>query len=146
MDLVNLGFSGSAKGEPLMAETIAKMEMSAFVLDYDHNAPNPEHLQATHENFFKVIRAAQPELPIIMITKPAPVPLRSTPVRKEIIRTTYQNAVAAGDRNVWFIDGEALLGTEDRDACTVDGTHPNDIGNLRMADGIEPILRQALGL
>ena len=30
--------------------------------------------------------------------------------------------------------------------CTVDGTHPNDIGFLRMADGIEPVLRQALGL
>lgn len=142
--IVNLGFSGSAKGEPLMAQIIAGMDMSAFVMDYDHNAPSPEHLEKTHESFFQTVRQANPELPIIMVSKPSTTKL--TAVRKEIIRRTYQNAVATGDKNVWFIDGETLFGTTDRDACTVDGTHPNDIGFLRMADTIEPVLRQALGL
>lgn len=144
-EIINLGFSGSAKGEPLMAETIANMEMSAFVLDYDHNAPSPEHLANTHEPFFQTIRKANPELPIIMISRPSPNH-KMTPVRKEIVRRTYENAVAAGDNKVWFIDGESLFGGRDRDACTVDGTHPNDLGFLRMADGIEPVLRLALGL
>jgi hypothetical protein len=40
----NFGFAGNAKGEDYMAEEIASLELSAFVLDYDHNAPNPEHL------------------------------------------------------------------------------------------------------
>ena len=142
--VINLGFSGSAKGEPLMAETIAAMDMSAFVMDYDHNAPTIEHLEMTHEPFFKIIREKNPQLPVIMITKPNSAP--TTAARKEIIRRTYQNAVAAGDKNVWFIDGEAMYGTEDRDACSVDGVHPNDIGFLRMANAIEPTLRQALGL
>ena len=51
-DYINLGFSGSAKGEIPVAEFIAEQSMSAFVYDYDHNAPNPEHLAATHEAFF----------------------------------------------------------------------------------------------
>jgi len=143
--IVNLGFSGSAKGEPQMAQTIANMEMSAFILDYDHNAPSPEHLEKTHASFFQTVRQAKPDLPIIMISRVSPNH-RMTCVRKKIVRRTYENAVAAGDKNVYFIDGEALFGTTDRDACTVDGTHPNDIGFLRMADGIEPTLRQALGL
>lgn len=146
VDLVNLGFSGSAKGEPLMAETIAKMDMAAFVMDYDHNAPNIAHLEKTHEAFFKIIRAAQPELPIILLSRPATLPLSITAPRKQIIQNTYNNAVAAGDKKVWFIDGEALMGDTDRDACTVDRVHPNDIGFLRMADGVTPVLRQALGL
>jgi hypothetical protein len=33
--VVNLGFCGNAKGEPEMAELISKLDMSAFVLDYD---------------------------------------------------------------------------------------------------------------
>ena len=143
--IVNLGFSGSGRGEPLMAQTIADMDISAFVMDYDHNAPTPEHLEKTHEPFFKTVRQKNPQLPVIMISRQSPNH-KMTPVRKEIIRRTYENAIAAGDKHVYFIDGETLLGTTDRDACTVDGTHPNDIGFLRMADGIEPVLRQALGL
>lgn len=144
-EVINLGFSGSAKGEPLMAQTIAGMQMSAFVLDYDHNAPSPEHLEKTHEPFFQTIRRANPELPIIMISRPSPNH-KMTAVRKEIVYRTYQNAVASGDQKVWFIDGETLFGSTDRDACTVDGTHPNDLGFLRMANTIEPVLRKALEL
>ncbi|MBQ6839238.1 MAG: hypothetical protein IJO45_00920 [Oscillospiraceae bacterium] len=143
--IINLGFSGSGRGEPLMAQTIADMDMSAFVMDYDHNAPSPEHLEKTHEPFFKIIREKVPTLPIIMISRVSPNH-KMTSVRREIIRCTYNNAITAGDKNVYFIDGETLFGTTDRDACTVDGTHPNDLGFLRMADGIEPVLRQALDL
>ena len=49
-DYVNLGFSGNAKGEPAIAEYIAGLEMSVFVYDYDHNAPNPEHLAADRKS------------------------------------------------------------------------------------------------
>ena len=60
---INLGFSGCGKGEPAVAEAIAELDLAAFVLDYDHNAPTVEHLEATHSNFFKIIRAKHPELP-----------------------------------------------------------------------------------
>ncbi|MBQ7935868.1 MAG: hypothetical protein IJ333_05915, partial [Clostridia bacterium] len=59
-DYINLGFSGNAKGEPAMAEYIAKQEMSVFVCDYDHNAPNAEYLEQTHLPFYRIVRAAQP--------------------------------------------------------------------------------------
>lgn len=140
----NLGFSGSAKGEAEMAHIIAGLSMSAFVLDYDHNAPTLPHLQATHEPFFQIIRRAQPELPIIMLTKPNLV--GNFAQRRDVIRRTYENAIAAGDKYVWFIDGQKLFGEDDRDACTVDGVHPNDLGFLRMANAVEPVLRRALGI
>ena len=35
-DYINLGFSGNAKGELQMAEYISKIDMSAFVYDYDY--------------------------------------------------------------------------------------------------------------
>ena len=37
---------------------------------------------------------------------------------------------------MYFIDGEELFGDEDRDNCTVDGCHPNDLGFYRMAKRI----------
>ena len=51
-DYINLGFSGNAKGEQTMAEYIKNLDMSIFVMDYDHNAPNPEYLRETHEKMF----------------------------------------------------------------------------------------------
>ncbi len=146
-DHINLGFSGSGRGEENMAEYIATLPMSAFVMDYDHNAPNPEHLQKTHIRFYEIIRKAQPELPIIMVSMPDTD--RSTAeadVRRSIIMNTYLTARSNGDKKVWFIDGRTLFGGRDRDCCTMDGCHPNDLGFYRMAESIYPVVKEALGL
>lgn len=65
-------------------------------------------------------------------------------MRRDIIRATYEHAVNAGDKNVYFIDGESYFGTEDRDACIVDRTHPTDLGFYRMTQVIEPVIRKIL--
>ncbi|MFA6290310.1 MAG: SGNH/GDSL hydrolase family protein [Victivallales bacterium] len=146
-NMINLGFSGSGRGETVMAECIASLKLSAFVMDYDHNAPNPEHLGKTHEVFFRTIRKKQPELPIVLMSKcdfdTGNLEINSK--RREIIKRTYTNAIKAGDKHVYFVDGEKLFGKTDRDACTVDGCHPNDIGFLRMAETVFPVLNKALG-
>lgn len=149
LDYINLGFSGSCKAEKLMGEYISNIPMSAFIYDYDHNAPTAEHLKNTHESFFKQIREKNKELPIIMISMPnfkawsqhdAEAPIQ----RRNIIKETYENAVKAGDKNVYFIDGELLFGEKSWDSCTVDGAHPNDLGQYRMAEVIAPIIKAAL--
>lgn len=137
---INLGFSGSAKGEAAMAEAIAGLEMAAFVLDYDYNAPSLAHLQRTHEPFFQAIRAKHPDLPVIMLSKCSWV----DPKRRDIIRKTYENALAKGDKNVYFIDGAELFGEVGQDYCTVDRCHPNDLGFYQMYRRVLPELQKAL--
>ncbi len=144
---VNLGFSGNARGEAEMARYIAGLEMSAFVLDYDHNAPQATYLQRTHEAFFRIVREAQPELPILILSMPDTDRRPDiSALRRGIIRRTYEHALARGDRRVRFLDGSTLFGRTDRDLCTVDGCHPTDLGFLRMADAVEPALRELLGI
>ena len=53
-------------------------------------------------------------------------------------------AKAAGDNNVYFIDGETLFAGEFRDSCTVDGVHPNDLGFFRMGMVIGETVGQIL--
>ena len=146
-DHINLGFSGNGKGEENMAEYIASLDMSAFVLDYDHNAPSVEHLEKTHYRFYEIVRKAQPELPIIMVSQPdVDKHTAHSDDRREVILNTYLRALRGGDRKVWFVDGRTLFGGRDRDCCTMDGTHPNDLGFYRMAEGILPAVKEALGL
>lgn len=146
-DFINLGFSGSGLGEAVLAEYIADLPMSAFVMDYDDNAPTVEHLQATHEPFFQIIRKKNPDLPIVILSCPY---LRFDPAYKrrtrEVVRATWEHAKAAGDENVWFIDGETLWAEEGWDSCTMDLCHPNDLGHWRTAQKLIPVLRKALKL
>ena len=141
MDYINFGFSGSAKGEPEMAEFIADIPMCIFVMDYDYNAPNAAHLAKTHEPFFKIIREKNPDLPIIMLSNPNyRIKKADSERRLAVIRATYENARRQGDENVYLISGENFYAESDPFACTVDNVHPNDCGCYHMAKEIRKTL------
>ena len=132
LDYVNLGFSGSAKAEDEIIDYIKNLEMSFFVYDYDFNTPSIEHLEATHEKMFKAIRETHPDIPIIILSAPKFIRDEKMETRFKIIKKTYDNAVANGDKNVYFIEGKELMkycGNEG----TVDGAHPTDFGFASMA-------------
>lgn len=143
-DFYNFGFSGNAKGELEIADYINTIEKTIFVYDYDHNAPDLEHLRATHEPFFKRIRNKNPEMPIIIMSKPDFEYGEDNALRRDIIKQTYNAAVEIGDKNVYFIDGEKFFGENERHLCTVDTCHPNDLGFYRIAEKIEPIISKIL--
>ena len=145
---INFGFAGNAKGEDNMAEMIANIDASVFVYDYDHNAPTLEHLKATHSRFFKIIREKNPDLPVIMMNRPANWEFgdrSGNDARKAVVRATWQEAVDNGDKLVRFIDGETFFDGPDRFECTSDLTHPNDIGFERMYQKVLPVLKELLG-
>ncbi len=136
-DFINLGFSGSARAEDTMIEYVAGLDMSMFVYDYDHNAPNLEYLKSTHEKMFRAVRAAHPDIPVIFMSAPNFDTNRAAwAPRRAVIFENYARACAEGDNNVYYIDGERLFGGDCRDGCTVDGCHPNDLGFYRMADAV----------
>ncbi len=139
-DFINLGFSGSARGEKEIADYIASLEMSMFVYDYDHNAPTVEHLKNTHESMFKTIRASHPDIPIIMMTRPFDGDEENVRARREVVLETYNNALNCGDKNVYFIDGEKMKDIMGGFSGTVDGCHPNDLGFMCMAKALETII------
>ena len=145
-DYYNYGFSGSACGEQDFAEFIASLQgIGALVFDYDHNAKNVQELYETHEAFFKVVRAAHPDLPVLMMSKPDTDKDNVDAVeRKQVICNTYLNAKSVGDEKVWFLDGGTFFGERGRAECTVDGCHPNALGFMRMAEKVYPVLREML--
>lgn len=140
---INLGFSGSARAEDTIIDWIKQMEMSVFIMDYDHNAPTVEHLRATHEKLFQAVRKEQPELPIIIMNRPKHRLNQEEKERLEIIRTTYRHAKEAGDEKVYLIENSALTDQIGTDG-TVDNCHPNDAGFANMAAAVLPVLRTAL--
>lgn len=142
-DYINLGFSGSARAEDEIAEYISRLDMSAFVYDYDHNSPSTEHLNQTHERMFAIIRRYNPNLPIIILSRPKFSLTDEEEKRLDIIRKTYGNAIESGDGNVYLIEGRELMEYA-RDEGTVDNCHPNDWGFASMAKKLGDLLEKIL--
>jgi lysophospholipase L1-like esterase len=150
-EFVNLGFSGSGRGEPALAEAINLIaDKRMIILDYEANAGST--LMETLPLFIKMLREADKDIPILVASKIHYATdlfhANNLAVRRN--RTAAQKALvderrAAGDNNIYFLDGENLLGKHAHE-CTVDGVHPNDLGFLNIADGFEPVIRKILGL
>ena len=58
-----------------------------------------------------------------------------------VIWSTYQGALAAGDRRVALLDGRAFYPEEGRDLCLTDFVHPNDEGFAHIAQKVAPALK-----
>lgn len=144
-DYINYGFSGHCLAEDNMVEYLAEQQMSVFVCDYDHNAPNAEYLQRTHAKVYERIRAKHPDVPFIMLSRPDFNPHdEQCKLRRDVVIDTFRKARKRGDQNVYYIDGEGLFRGEFGDCCTVEGCHPNDLGFSKMADSIICTLRDIL--
>lgn len=144
MDYLSLGFSGSARGEKEIAEYMAELDMCAFVSGYDDNAPDSEYLKKTHFALYETVRSKKPELPYIMVSHPCQGVINEAVLRRKIIMESYIKALDRGDKNVYFIDGDSLFAGYEYDNCSVEGSHPNDLGFYRIAQGMLPILRSIL--
>ena len=144
-DYINLGFSGSGRGETVIADYMANLDMSLFVLDYDHNAPNAEWLKNTHEPLFLKIREKHPDVPVLMVSHPAydPYWLQGRE-RYAIIEQTYNNALARGDKHVAIIDGSTFFEAPFAGDCMVDNVHPTDLGFYFMAKKMIPAIEKLL--
>ncbi len=144
-DYINLGFSGAAKAEPAISAYVASLNPSIFVYDYDHNAPDIDHLRATHEKMFLEFRAAHPDTPVLMMSRPnRTAPGQGLYERMKVVEKTYLNARERGDENVWFIPGNDLLMPELEGNYNVDSCHPNDFGFYSMASAIKPVLAEMI--
>ena len=145
---INLGFSGNGKAEPEMARLLAELNPSVFVLD---PLANLETAQAVTRIpvLVQTLRERHPSTPILLVGN---FPYPSTPFSEtrrqkqqtsdEFLKSYYEAQVAAGDQHLHYLPADQLIGTDGE--ATVDALHPTDAGFLRMADVMEPVLRQIL--
>lgn len=144
---INLGFSGNAVCEPEVASLLAELDPAVYVLDPLPNM-NAEQVAQRMPDFIATLRAAHPKTPIVLVEHlevgDAPVvPSRRGYAKSNAeLRRIFETCVKAGDRKMFYIWGDKLLGSDGQG--TVDRVHPTDLGFMRMSDEIEPILKRAL--
>lgn len=129
LPVINLGFSGSGQMEPAMADLLAELDPSAYVLDCLWNM-SQEMVETRVEPFVRTLRAARPDTPIYL-AEDCTIWNVST-AKGKAVRELRDKLTAGGMKDIYFISNHDMLG-EDREG-TVDGCHPNDLGMMRQSD------------
>ena len=148
-EVINLGFSGNARLDPEIAELMIKVkDPGVFVLD---NIPNCtlDMIHEREEKFFHILRDAHPDVPIIFVENPTFTDLwLDIKSRGEIAaknaahRAIYERLKKEGQKNIYYVYGDKLNGTDGEGA--VDGCHFTDLGMIRYAAVLQPVIEKAL--
>lgn len=146
---INLGFSGNGRAEPEVAQLVAELDPSIFVVDPLPNL-NAELVSERLPGFVAALRAARPHTPIVLVENityqhqaafdRAP---RECQRKNAALRAVFAQ-LSGNMRDLHLVPGEGLLG--DDGEATVDGVHPTDLGFTRLAAALTPLLRRLLAV
>jgi lysophospholipase L1-like esterase len=136
--VINLGFSGNGKMEMVMADLLAELNPAVYVLDCLWNM-SPELISERFEPFIRQLRAKKPNIPIVLAEDSNYKNISPTP-KGEIAYAIYEKLIKEGMKDLYYLPNKGMLGS-DYDG-TVDGCHPNDLGNMRMADVFAAYLKR----
>lgn len=147
-DVVNLGFSGSGKGEPIMAQLMTQIDASVYVVDSVANM-DIQLMNERYEKFVRLLRNRKPDIPVVLMTKihsageiqsdeAAAYDLQNQPVFE-----TYHKLLAEGDKNIFLFDAGKII-KPGGDHPTIDGVHLTDRGFYMIADVLTPQLASIL--
>ena len=147
--VVNLGFSGNGTMDASVGDLMAEIDAAVYVIDCLPNM-NAQSVAAQTEPLVRQLRKARPGAPIVLVEDRTydyswlkPSAMQRNLSSREELKKAYDRLLAAGVKGLVYVKGDGLLG--DDNESTVDGSHPSDLGMVRMADSMEPVLRAALG-
>ena len=153
LDVVNLGYAGSARGEIVSAEHVAALAADVISISHGTNcwtripfsaAMMREGMRA----FLDVVRQGHPSTPLVVASPVVRPDAESTPNRlgatladlRAVIESVVEERIVAGDGRLTLVRGLPLMGPE----LLADGIHPGDAGHQALAVAIGGAVRHAL--
>jgi len=143
--VINLGFSGAAQMELEVAELLNELNAAVYVIDA---LPNmyPAQVKERAERFIRKIREVHPATPLVLVEDR---PHTNAWIKPELMKfheenwrelnSVYRKLRRAGDHNLHYVKGRSLFG--DDNEGSLDASHPSDLGFMRMAELLYPVLK-----
>ena len=152
---INLGFSGNGRMDGIIAEAIARVPASVYVIDCLANCTY-DIIRDSTEYFIRTIAEANPQTPILMLSNYCypyhwlDAQFREDAAKENTLWKEFCDRLRKeGYKNIRYIDlysdcnmKKSAIGP-DREG-TVDGVHMTDLGFLRYAETLLPYLEKAL--
>ena len=145
--MINLGFSGNGTMDPELVEYMGELDPAAHVIDCLPNM-SAEAVAERTVPLVRILRQARPRAPIVLVEDRTATNARFLPGSRQghrdkraALRAGF-DALAPGDPHLHYMRGDDFMG--DDGEATVDGSHPTDLGFLRQARCMLPLLEQIL--
>ncbi len=147
-EFINLGFSGNGQLDYEIAEIIAEKEASLIILDFMPNV-NVTQIEEKMEKFYDIVRKKSPNVPILFIENPIfpqghfDLHMQNVVKEKNIaLNKIFAKLQSKGEKNIRLISSAGMIGVDGE--ATIDGIHFTDLGFMRYAEYLYPILDQYL--
>ena len=144
----NMGFSGSGKMEPKMAEVIGHMSADLYILDCVPNM-TADLIHKRVIPFVHILRKIKPNIPILFLE--SPIRERSywdqklkisMAAQNEAIEDVFLALKKEGVENIYYQSSRDFSGTDHE--ASIDGTHLTDLGFSRLTVIVEKKIREIL--
>lgn len=145
-EVINLGFSGNGQLDYEIARLMASCDASLYILDF---APNctPRQIDERGEPFFRILRDAHPGVPVLFVEDPRfPHGRYNRRIYNQVkgvneaLHRLFDRLQAAGEPNIRLLTSDGMTGTDGEEA--VDGVHYTDLGFIRYAETLYPVIRE----
>ena len=153
LDVCNLGYAGTARGETtsalMLAEIPAEVVSIAFGLNNWSRVPHTKTLMAEEVRcFLSVVRKGHPETPIVVVSPTVRPDAENEPNRvgatlaelRTAMEQTVRTCIDEGDERLFLVEGLAVVDPDDLE----DGIYPGDEGHRRLAAAVSKILAPRL--
>jgi hypothetical protein len=145
---INFGFSGSGRMDPPVVDLLCEIDPAVYVIDCCPNL-SPELIAERTEPLVRKLRQAHPKTPIILVENIEyqagaflPEARRDYTGKNVALCAAYKRLLTAGIKGLYYVPGKQLFG-QDGDA-TVDGVHATDLGFIRIAECLAPVIKKAI--
>ncbi len=147
--VVNLGFSGNGRMDAAVGDFLTDIDAAVYVIDC---LPNMNAAQVLEKcgALVRQLRAKRPDTPIILVEdrrytnewiRPSQVKFHDA--NHAALKSVFDALQKEGVAHLHYIAGDNLLGDDAEGAA--DGSHPSDLGFMRQAAVMEPVIRQVMG-
>ena len=146
--VINLGFSGSAKMDPVMQGFIDEIDAQMYILDNMENML-AKNVYESSLQCCRLLRKDHPDVPILLMEHSGwpdrDVNLASRNESDSInieLRRVYDTLIGEGMSGLYYMTREEIgLDTE----CFVEGIHPNDYGMMIQGKSTAKKIQEILG-
>lgn len=153
LDLVNMGYAGSARGEIASAEQVAELDADVISITHGTNcwSRTPHSAGLFREGlraFLDIVRSGHPNTPIVVASPVIRPDAETTPNKlgaslddlRRTMEEVVRDRVANGDADLSLVPGGDLISKSQ----LADGIHPNDEGHAAIAAALGAAIRSAL--
>jgi lysophospholipase L1-like esterase len=146
--IINLGFSGNGTLDMPLARFLTQTRLSCLVLDCTPNL-QVEQIRVRTLRFVSYIKNKKPHLPVVLVGNAghqnrwlASNHQQNYRSKNQELKKAFEILQQRGHTNLHFIHGKKLLG--DDYEGTVDGVHYTDLGFMRYAKTLLPVIQKVV--